>query len=100
MKTFGDHHILDTGAVDPITMLQYGMSLPVATVVTGIDSRAILEQAMTAASTFAPLNAARVSDILAKTAQLAADGKTELYKSSHVFDSTVQNPQWLVTAQV
>ncbi len=100
MKTFGDHHILDTGAVDPISMLQYGMNLPIATVVTGIDSPAVLEQAMTAASTFVPLSAARVSEILAKTAQLAADGKTELYKSSHVFDSTVQNPQWLVTAQV
>ena len=99
MKTFGDHHILDTGAVDPVTMLQYGMNLPTSTIVTGIDSTPVLNQAITAASTFAPLSPSRVDEILAKTATLAADGKTELYKSTHVFDSTVQNPRWLESAQ-
>ncbi len=100
MKTFGDHHILDTGAVDPITMLQYGINLPTSTVVTGIDTRAVLEQAVKAATTFEPLSVAQVSAILAKTARLAANGKTELYKTTHVFDGTVQNPQWLEAAQV
>lgn len=100
MKTFGDHHILDTGAVDPITMLQYGINLPTSTVVTGIDTRAVLEQAVKAATTFEPLSVAQVTAILAKTARLAANGKTELYKTTHVFDGTVQNPQWLEAAQV
>ncbi len=100
MKTFGDHHILDTGAVDPITMLHYGMNLPTSTVVTGIDTPAVLDQAVTAAATFAPLTQARVSAILAKTAGLASNGSTELYKTSHIFDGTVQNPQWLESAQV
>jgi diketogulonate reductase-like aldo/keto reductase len=95
MKTFGDHHILDTGAVDPVTMLHYGFNLPVSTIVTGIDKPAVLEQAVTAATTFAPMSQDAVAAILAKTAQLAEGGKTELYKSSHVFDGTIQNPQWL-----
>jgi diketogulonate reductase-like aldo/keto reductase len=99
MKTFGDHHILDTGAVDPVTMLHYGMNLPTSVVVTGIDSTAVLDQAVTAATTFRPLERAQVAAILAKTAQLAADGSTELYKTTHVFDGTVQNPQWLESAQ-
>jgi diketogulonate reductase-like aldo/keto reductase len=100
MKTFGDHHIYDTHAVDPITMLHYGMNLPTSTVVTGIDSPAILAQAVTAATTFAPLSDAQVAAILAKTKQLASNGATELYKTTHVFDGTVQNPQWLESAQV
>jgi predicted aldo/keto reductase-like oxidoreductase len=100
MKTFGDHHILDTHAVEPIAMLHYGMNLPTSVVVTGIDSPAILDQAVTAATTFTPLSAAQVSALLAKTAQLAAGGSTELYKTTHVFDGTVQNPQWLESAQV
>ena len=100
MKTFGDHHILDTGAVDPVTMLHYGMNLPVSTVVTGIDTHPVLEQALSAATTFRALSAAQVATILAKTSGLAANGATELYKTTHVFDGTVQNPQWLETAQV
>jgi len=95
MKTFGDSHILQTGAVDPIDMLHYGMNLPTSVVITGIDKPAILDQALRAATTFAPLAEEKVSAILAKTAALARDGKTELYKTSHFFDSTVQNPSWL-----
>jgi diketogulonate reductase-like aldo/keto reductase len=100
MKTFGDHHILDTGAVDPITMLHYGMNLPTSVVVTGIDTPAALQQAVTAASTFRPMSPEHVAAVLAKTQNLAVGGATELYKSSHVFDGTIQNPQWLTIAQM
>jgi aryl-alcohol dehydrogenase-like predicted oxidoreductase len=95
MKTFGDAHILATKAVDPIDMLHYGMNLPTSVVITGIDKPEILDQALRAASTFVPLDEAKVAEILAKTAGLARDGSTELYKTSHFFDSTVQNPSWL-----
>jgi hypothetical protein len=46
------------------------------------------------------MSEAEVAAILAKTAQLAANGTTELYKTTHVFDGTVQNPQWLEAAQI
>jgi aryl-alcohol dehydrogenase-like predicted oxidoreductase len=95
MKTFGDHHILDTKLVDPIDMLHYGMNLPTSVVITGIDKPEILDQALRAATTFQPLSEEKVAEILAKTAELARDGGTELYKTSHFFDSTVQNPSWL-----
>jgi hypothetical protein len=36
-----------------------------------------------------------VSALLAKTAEAAQAGKYELYKTSHHFDGTVANPQWL-----
>lgn len=100
MKTFGDANIYETGLVSPLDMLHYGMNLPTSVVVTGIDKPAILEQAIVAATTFAPLSAEKVAAMLAKTATVAATGKTELYKTTHVFDSTVQNPQWLESATI
>ena len=95
MKTFGDHFILDTKAVDPIDMLHYGMNLPTSVVVTGIDTPEVLDQAVRAAESFAPLSEKKLADILAAAAPYAAAGAAELYKSTHYFDSTVQHPAWL-----
>ena len=95
MKTFGDASLFESGLVDPIDMLHYGMNLPTSVVITGIDKPAILDQAVAAAMSFQPLSADAVAAILAKTAAAARDGALERYKSSHFFDSTVQNPSWL-----
>jgi aryl-alcohol dehydrogenase-like predicted oxidoreductase len=95
MKTFGDPHILATGAVPPIEMLHYGLNLPASVVITGIDKPEILDQAVEAARTFRPLEPEEVARILAKSAPFAAAGKSELYKTTHFFDGTVQNPDWL-----
>lgn len=95
MKTFGDHNRLETGLVDPIDMLHYGMNLPVSVVITGIDTPEVLDQAVRAAGSFTPLSRAQVDAILAKTAGLARDGAYERYKTSRFFDSTFQNPSWL-----
>jgi aryl-alcohol dehydrogenase-like predicted oxidoreductase len=95
MKTFGDHNLLDTGLVDPIAMLHYSMHLPTSCVITGIDKPEILDQAIEAATTFAPLTDDAVAALLAKTAGAARDGALERYKTSHFFDSTFQNPTWL-----
>jgi diketogulonate reductase-like aldo/keto reductase len=95
MKTFGDAFIYDTHLVDPIDMLHYGMNLPVSAIVTGIDSPAILDQAVRAATTFRPLSRDQVAAILAKTASVAATGRTEMYKTTDHFDSTVHHPEYL-----
>jgi aryl-alcohol dehydrogenase-like predicted oxidoreductase len=96
MKTFGDKVLLEAGAgLDPIEMLQYGLSQPVSVVITGIDKPEILDQAIRAATTFAPLSQERIDALLAKTAGLARDGKHEYYKTTRFFDSTFQNPSWL-----
>ena len=56
---------------------------------------AILDQALQAARSFKPLTESQVSALLAKTASAAEAGKFELYKTSHHFDGTFANPQWL-----
>jgi uncharacterized protein len=95
MKTFGDHHILDAHVLGPLQMLHYGMNLPVASVVTGVDSMATLHQAVTAAVSFRPLSEAQVASMLARSAPLSITGALERYKTTNEFDGTIQHPEWL-----
>ena len=71
------------------------MNLPTSVVITGCDSLQILDQALNAARTFQPLSSEQVAALLAKTDPVARNGKYELYKTSHHFDSTVKHPEWL-----
>jgi uncharacterized protein len=41
------------------------------------------------------LSETAVAALLERTAHDARDGKYELYKTTHHFDGTYQNPQWL-----
>jgi uncharacterized protein len=56
---------------------------------------AILQQALDAAHSFRPMKKDEVAQLLAKTATAAGKGEFELYKTTHNFDGTVMNPQWL-----
>jgi aryl-alcohol dehydrogenase-like predicted oxidoreductase len=95
MKPMGDPFILVSGTVTAIECLHYAMNLPTSVVITGCDSLPVLEQALRAARTFRPLSEAEVEALLNRTAHAARDGKYELYKTTHHFDGTYQNPQWL-----
>ncbi|MFZ3201421.1 MAG: aldo/keto reductase [Candidatus Acidiferrales bacterium] len=95
MKPLGDHFILASNTASAVECLQYAMNLPTSVVITGCDSMEILQQALDTARTFRPMKASEVEALLAKTAQVGQDGKYELYKTSHHFDGTVMNPQWL-----
>jgi len=95
MKPMGDHVILDSKTATPVECLHYAMNLPTSVVITGCDSLPILQQALHAARRFQPMNTSEVSALLAKTAKAAEAGKFELYKTSHHFDGTFANPQWL-----
>ena len=95
MKTFGDHYILDSGTVQAIDALHYSLTLPVSVVITGIDSPTILEQALTAAKTFKPMNETQIASLLGQTKEAAMTGKFELFKTTNHFDGTAQNPKWL-----
>jgi hypothetical protein len=71
------------------------MNLPTSVVITGCDSLNILQQALDAARSFQPISSVEVSALLAKTAPAAKEGEFERYKTSHDFDGTYHNPQWL-----
>jgi hypothetical protein len=95
MKPMGDKVILRSKTVTPVECLHYALNLPTSVVITGCDSLPILQQALHAAHTFQPMGASQVAALLAKTLQAAEAGHFELYKTSHQFDGTVANPQWL-----
>jgi len=95
MKSMGDKHILASKTVTPLECLQFALSLPTSVVITGIDSMPILDQAFEAARTYATLSKTDISNILAKTAAVAAAGKYEPFKTTPTFDSTAMHPEWL-----
>jgi len=64
-------------------------------VITGCESTQILQQALDAARSFKSMSKDEVATLLAKTSSASAKGEFELYKTSHHFDGTYHNPEWL-----
>jgi len=95
MKPMGDKIILESKTATPVDCLHYAMNLPTSVVITGCDSIEILRQALEAARSFQPMSKAEVASLLAKTRSASANGKFEQYKTTHTFDGTYHNPQWL-----
>jgi predicted aldo/keto reductase-like oxidoreductase len=95
MKSMGDGLVLKSKTATPVECLHYAMTLPTSTVITGIDSLQILRQALEAVKTFQPLTGKQVADLLARTAEAAAAGRFEGFKTTNGFDGTAKNPSWL-----
>ncbi len=95
MKPLGSGIIMDSKTVTAIEALHYAMNLPTSVVINGCDSIERVDQALEAARTFRPMSKEEVAAILAKTAQAAANGRFEPFKTTTGFDGTVHNPQWL-----
>jgi len=96
MKPMGSGSLLQTDSgISPIECLHYAMNLSTSTVVTGIESMELLQQALRAVSTFKPFAPVDVSRLLSRTAPAAESGRYELYKTSDDHDGTSRNPQWL-----
>lgn len=95
MKPMGDPFILDSNTVSAQECLRYAMSLPVSVTITGIDSMAILQQALDVVDSFKPLTPQERAALLARTEKSAKNGESERYKVSQHFDSTELHPEWL-----
>jgi aryl-alcohol dehydrogenase-like predicted oxidoreductase len=95
MKSMANGILLKSKTATPIECLHYALSLPTSVVITGIDSMEILEQALEAVATFHQLGKQEREALLAKTANAAATGRYEPFKTTSLFDGTAQNPEWL-----
>jgi predicted aldo/keto reductase-like oxidoreductase len=95
MKPLAFGAILKTGTITAPQALHYAMSVPVTVTITGCQSMANLEQALSLARNFQPMSREQKLAVLEKTAPVAANGQFEAYKSSQIFDGTANNPQWL-----
>jgi len=87
--------ILQSKTVTPTECLHYAMSLATSVVITGIDSMEVLKQDLHAVRTFKPLSPEQMAALVERTAQAAAEGKFEPFKTTSHFDSTAAHPQWL-----
>ncbi len=83
----GTAEAIKRGVVKPDEMLRYAMSLPVVTTITGIDSRARLDQALAVARGFKPMKPNELQALRDRCAPMAADGRFEVYKGSLKFDN-------------
>jgi len=95
MKSMGNGIILKSKTVSPVECLHYALNLPTSVVITGCDSMEILEQALDAARTFRPMSKEKVQALLERTREAASQGEFELFKTTSIFDSTAEHPQWL-----
>jgi aryl-alcohol dehydrogenase-like predicted oxidoreductase len=95
MKSMGSAVILKSNTATPPECLRYSLSQPVSVVITGIDGRDILDQALKLAREFKPMSATETQALLAKTAKAAERGEYELFKTTSHFDSTAKHPEWL-----
>lgn len=95
MKSMANGILLKSKTVTAIECLHYALNLPTSVVITGIDSMEILDQAFAASESFHPLSNGQREALLAKTGAAAANGRFEPFKTSSIFDSTAENPEWL-----
>jgi aryl-alcohol dehydrogenase-like predicted oxidoreductase len=87
MKSLGgDARAVEAGVIPAEDLLAYALSLPVATVVSGMDSPRVLQQNVAVARGFRPLSARRIDAIRRRAAPYARDGRFELYKISVAFE--------------
>lgn len=95
MKPMANGIILKSGTVSALECLKYALRLPTSVVITGIDRLEYLDQACEAARTYRDMTDDDVERLLARTAQSAAKGAFEPFKTSSLFDATATNPAWL-----
>ena len=94
MKSLGGNGSIVTKAGVPVEdALRYVLSLPISTLVSGIDSEKVLDQNLKIVREFKPLSTAELAAIEGKTLAMAGDGRFELFKSSKAFDGAVHRRQ-------
>ena len=94
MKSLGGDGAIVTKAGIPIDRaLNYVFSLPVSTLVSGIDSEKVLDQNLKVVRDFSPMSESERKALEAKYIQVAGDGRFERFKSSKEFDGPVHQKQ-------
>ena len=87
MKSLGgDARCVKAKAVTPRDAIRYTLSLPIATLVSGIDTMRVLRQNLAIAQGFRPMTSRQRQALLKRTGSTARDGRFELYKISAAFD--------------
>jgi predicted aldo/keto reductase-like oxidoreductase len=73
-------------AVKPDEALRYCFSLPVSTVICGMENSALLRKNLKLALNFKPFHAGEMDALRQKARAVAGDGRFERYKTTQDFD--------------
>lgn len=94
MKSLGGNgSIVEKGGVRVEDAIRYVLSLPIASLVSGIDSEKVLDQNLKILREFEPMSEDQRRRIEQSTTALAGDGRFELFKTSKQFDGPVHQKQ-------
>jgi uncharacterized protein len=94
MKSLGGRGNIVTAAGIPVEdALRYVLSLPIATLVCGIDSEKVLDQNLKIAREFQPMPRDDMAAVEARFKTIAGDGRYELFKTTQNFDGVAHRKQ-------
>ena len=94
MKSLGgDGRPVKAKAVTAQEAIRYALSLPITTLVSGIDTMRVLKQNLAIAQGFRPMSDRQREALLRRTLPKAIDGRFELYKISAAFDGNESRRQ-------
>lgn len=94
MKSLGGNGSIVSQAGVPVAdALRYVLSLPIASLVSGIDSEKVLDQNLAIVREFKPLSDDERQAIERRTQHQAGDGRYELFKTTKQFDGPVHRKQ-------
>ena len=89
----GNAEPIKQGIVTVEEALRYVLSLPVASLVSGIDSRQVLQQNLGIVRRVTPMTVAEMQQLRTRVARYAMDGRFEGFKSSRDYDGCIGREQ-------
>jgi len=89
----GNAEPIKQGIVTPEEAIRYVLSLPVASLVSGIDSRQVLQQNLGIVRRFTPMAVVEMETLRTRVARYAMDGRFERFKSSRDYDGRIGREQ-------
>ena len=89
----GNAEAVKQGIVTVEEALRYVLSLPIASLVSGIDSRKVLQQNLDIVRRFTPMTVAEMETLRARVARYAKDGRFERFKSTSDYDGRIGREQ-------
>ncbi|MDR3623284.1 MAG: aldo/keto reductase [Paludisphaera borealis] len=94
MKSLGGMgEIVKDGHVPVAEAIRYVLSLPISTLVSGIDSEAVLEQNLKIVRSFKPMSHDEMASLESKYLHVAGDGRFEKFKTTQTYDGPVHQRQ-------
>ncbi len=94
MKSLGGMgEIVKDAGVPVEDAIRYVLSLPITTLVSGIDSESVLEQNLKIVREFKPMSHDEMTGLEARFAKFAGDGRFEKFKTTQNYDGAVHQKQ-------